>query len=301
MGTPEFAVPTLRGLCEEFEVVGVVTQRDKPRGRGRKVSPTPVKVEALSRGVPVAELDALSSTESMDALRGWRPEVIVVAAYGKILPESVLALPPMGCVNLHASLLPRHRGASPISSAILAGDKATGVCTIRMDKGMDTGDILLVEEMEIRSDDTAGALHDRLAQRGAKVVERTLKEMSANTISPMPQDHSLATYTAPLHKSDGRIDWNLDSQYLSRLVRAMNPWPGAFCVLSAETVRIWEAQPEEGQDLPGRITSIRSDGVTVGTGAGLLRLVALQSPGRNRIGAGEFARGHRLNVGDHFN
>jgi len=300
MGSPEFAVPTLRELFAEFDVIGVVTQPDKPKGRGRKVLPTPVKMQALSVGLPVAELDNPSSPEFMGILRGWRPDVIVVAAYGKILPESVLALPVMGCVNLHASLLPRHRGASPISSSILQGDKVTGVCTILMDKGMDTGDILLKEEIRIRPDDTAGTLHDRLLKPGAELVVRTLKEMMNNKIKPVRQDHSAATYTKPLSKADGQVDWNLDSEYLGRLIRAMNPWPGAFCSLREETVKIWEAEPEEGQAVPGRVQAIRTDGVVVGTGHGLLRLGMVQTPAKTKITGAEFARGRRLNTSDIF-
>jgi methionyl-tRNA formyltransferase len=300
MGSPEFSVPTLRALDSMFQVTGVATQRDKPRGRGRKTVPTPVKLTAIELGLPVAEPNDISSDESMALLKTWDPDVIVVAAYGKILPEKVLSLPRMGCVNLHASVLPRHRGASPVSAAILAGDKMTGVCTIMMDRGMDTGDILLKREVPIQEDDTAGSLHDKLMELGAEMVVETLRRMAAHDIRPEPQNHEDATYTRPLSKEDGRIVWNEKAQYLSRLVRAMNPWPSAFTYLGDEPVKIWKAVAREGNGAAGLITAISPEGICVGTGGGLLLLTEVQAPGKKRLAASDFARGRRMRKGDRF-
>lgn len=300
MGSPEFSVPTLRALDSMFQVTGVATQRDKPRGRGRKTVPTPVKLTAIELDIPVAEPNDISSDESMALLNAWDPDIIVVAAYGKILPEKVLGLPRMGCVNLHASLLPRHRGASPISGAILAGDTITGVCTIMMDRGMDTGDILLKREIPIQEDDTAGSLHDKLMELGAEIVVETLTRMAAHDIEPEPQNHQEATYTRPLSKGDGRIVWNEKAEYLGRLVRAMNPWPSAFTYLVDDPVKIWKAEAREGSGAPSQITAITPEGIWVGTGQGLLLLTEVQAPGKKRMAASDFARGRRMREGNRF-
>ena len=300
MGSPYFAVPTLGALHRNFDVLGVITQPDKPRGRGRKSVPTDVKVAAIGLGAPVAEPSSLSGPDALGLLEEWAPDVIVVVAYGKILPRTVLDLPRMGCVNLHASLLPRHRGAAPISAAILAGDETTGVTTIAMDAGMDTGDILLQRQVAIHPGDTAGTLHDKLMAPGADLVVETLVGMAAGEITPVPQDHSKATYTRPLSKEDGRMDWGRDAEYLSRLVRAVNPWPGAFFELGDERIKVWEAVPEAGSGIPGRVEALRPDGIVVAAGKGVLVLKEVQAPGRKRLGAAELARGHRLQVGTEF-
>jgi methionyl-tRNA formyltransferase len=299
MGTPEFSVPILTALHSAFQVAGVVTQRDKPKGRGQKLYPTPVKVRALELGLPVIEPQRLSA-EALETIKGWDPDVIVVAAYGKILPESILGLPRMGCVNLHASLLPKYRGASPISSAILAGDRTSGVCTMLMDRGLDTGDILLCREVAIDNRDTTRSLHDKLMEPGAALVVETLRLMNEDAVKPVAQDDSLATYTGLVTKKDGRIDWNRDADYLNRLVRAMNPWPGAFFMLDEEAVRVWEALPEGGSGEPGRVEGIRSDGILVGTSAGILLIRTVQAPGKKSMSASDYARGKRLKAGDLF-
>jgi methionyl-tRNA formyltransferase len=301
MGSPEFAVPTLRALNDDFLVAGVVTQPDKPRGRGQKTLPSAVKTAAVELELPVVQPIGLASREFLAALEGWKPDVMVVAAYGKILPQQILSLPRMGCVNLHASLLPRYRGASPISAAILGGDKVTGVCTILMDQGMDTGDILLQKQISVREDDTTGSLHDRLMGEGADLVVETLRGMAENRVQAVPQDHQKATYTRLLTKEDGRIEWDRDAEYLARLVRAMNPWPGAFSEISDESVKVWEAVATEGTERAGYIAGIRPEGVLVGTGKGILLLRQVQAPGRKRVSAAEFARGRRLRQGEVFN
>lgn len=299
MGSPEFSVPVLTALHSAFDVVGVVTQQDKPKGRGKRVSATPVKLAATELGIPVIEPDRLSS-EVLEIIRSWNPDVIVVAAYGKMLPESILKMPRIGCVNLHASLLPRHRGASPISAAILAGDKVTGICTMLMDTGMDTGDVLICREIPINDEDTAGSLHDKLLEPGAALVVETLKLMIDNSIQPMPQDHSKATYTSLFRKKDGKIDWQRDADYLGRFVRAMNPWPGAFFTLCKEVVKVWKARPEAGSGQPGRVENILPNGILVGTSAGLLLIQTVQAPGKKIMPAADFARGKRVRVGDLF-
>jgi methionyl-tRNA formyltransferase len=297
MGSPQFAVPALRALHRNFYVVGVVTQPDKPRGRGRKSLPTDVKAASVGWGLPVAEPHSLSDPDTLRLLEKWAPDTIVVVAYGKILPQTILDLPPRGCVNLHASLLPRHRGAAPISAAILAGDEMTGVTTIAMDAGMDTGDILLQREIPIRPEDTAGTLHDKLLEPGADLVVETLAGMAAGTIVRVPQDHSKATYTRLLSKRDGRLDWDRDAEYLSRLVRAVNPWPGAFFELDDQAIKVWSAASESGTGVPGKVEALRPDGIVVAAGEGLLVLKEVQAPGKKRVGAAELARGRRLEVG----
>ncbi len=300
MGTPEFAVPTLRALHSRFELVGAITQPDRPQGRGRKMLPTPVKVAAAEVGVPVGEPAKPGSAEALTLLRAWAPDVIVVAAYGAILPASVLSLPRLGCVNLHASLLPRNRGASPISRVILEGDEKTAVCTILMDQGVDTGDILLTHEIVISPRDTAGSLHDRMLEPGAELVVETLEAMSQGTLIPRKQDHSKATYTKPLSKDDGRIDWSLSAEVLDRLARAMDPWPTGFTVLNGEQIKVRHATAKIGEGPRGTIVSIESDGILVGTGKGLLVLEEVQAPGKKTVRAADFARGRRLKPGDCF-
>jgi methionyl-tRNA formyltransferase len=300
MGTPEFAVPTLRALHGAFNLVGVVTQPEKAQGRGRKTLPTPVKSAAVDLGVPVKETPHIRDPQFLATLKQWAPDVIVVAAFGKILPKEMLQLPPMGCVNLHASLLPRHRGASPISAAILAGDEVTGVCTILMDAGMDTGDILLTKEIPIGEGDTAGSLHDKMLEPGARLVVETLTRMLNKTIERRPQEQDKATYTKPLSKQDGRLDWNRDAPYLSRVVRAMNPWPVAFSTLEGEPLKIWQAAAHEGSGEPGTVVAVESTGIAVGTGDGLLLVKEVQAPGKKRLPANEFARGRRLRIGQRF-
>ena len=300
MGSPELAVTSFKALHKAFEVVGVLTQPDKPRGRSRKAKPTAVKEAALEAGIPVAEPEDLGSAQTSAILTNWAPDVIVVAAYGKMLPKHILELPHMGCVNLHASLLPRHRGASPISGAILAGDKFTGVSTMLMDEGMDTGDILLTTKVAIMEDDTTESLHDKLLTPGAELVVETLQQMADKTIEPTPQDHTKATYTKILKKEDGHIDWNRPATYLDRLIRAMNSWPGAFAYFQGEMFKIWRASPALGSALVGTIHSIGDDGIEVGTGQGVLILKEVQAPGKKRISAVDFARGRRVKVGDMF-
>jgi methionyl-tRNA formyltransferase len=298
MGSPEFAVPVFRALHAEFDVTGVVTQKNKPKGRGRTPMPTAVKQAADELEVPVFEPDRLSSPEVLDALRELAPDFIVVAAYGKILPKSILDLPPMGCINLHGSLLPKYRGASPIPAAILSGDKVAGVSTMLMDKGMDTGDILLEQEVPIENDDTAQSLHDKLLEPGARLVVDTLRRIAAGDLRPTPQDHGKATYTNLLTKEDGRIDWNVEAARIERLVRAMIPWPVAFFEHQGDRIKVWRSSVAHGTAKAGEIAQLSPEGILVGAGENLLLLREAQAPGKKRISAAEFARGRRLSVGD---
>jgi methionyl-tRNA formyltransferase len=300
MGSPDFAVPVLHALHKDFNLVGVVTQQEKPKGRGRRVSPTPVKEAAMKLGVEIAEPENLRSDEFMSLLGQWRPEVIVVAAFGKILPKKILDFPRLGCVNLHASLLPDFRGASPISSAILSGAKETGVCTILMDEGMDTGPILLERKIPIHDDDTTGSLHDRMLEPGAELVVETLSLLADGKIAPKPQEHSKASYTQLLKRDDGRFDWSKDADYLDRLARAMNPWPVAFFVNAGEQIKVWRARPAEGAFDKGCIKAIDKAGISVGTGAGLIILEEVQPPGKKRMSGRDFSVGRRLSVGHCF-
>ncbi len=300
MGSPEFAAPTLQRLGASYNVVAVVTQRDKPKGRGRVLLPTPVKVEAEKQGIPVTHIDAMSPKDTADFLAGLRPDFIVVAAFGLILRPEVLRIPAYGCVNLHASLLPRHRGPSPIPAAILEGDIETGVTTMLMDEGVDTGDILLSRSIEIGERDTASALHDKLANLGAQLVLETLEGLLGGRISPKPQDHSLATYTRLLSKADGKIDWRRDAQFLDRLTRAMNPWPCAYCECDGQVLKVLDASASPGSGEPGRIEHIEGEKIAVGTGQGVLKLNIVQPPGKPPMSAGAFVRGRRLTCGYTF-
>jgi len=290
MGSPEFAVPTLHAVHSHFQVVGVVTQPDKPKGRGQNPQPTPVKAVALDLAIPVLEPASLRDPETLTRLKSWNPDVIVVVAYGKLLPATVLAMPPMGCVNLHASLLPHHRGASPIPAAILAGDSTTGVSTMLLDEGMDTGHVLLRQKVPIVATDTAGSLHDKLMKPGADLVVETLRQLKAKTLEPVHQDHARATYTRPLTKGDARLDWAGEAQHLDRIVRAMNPWPVAFFTMAGQHVKVWRAAPHEGAGEPGRVVQMGADGIKVGNGKGLLALLEVKAPGKKRVSAIDFAR-----------
>lgn len=297
MGSPEFAVHTLQGLGAVYNVAAVVTQRDKAKGRGRVLSPTPVKIEALRQGVPVAHFDAMSSQGAAEFLSGLRPDLIIVVAFGYILPPAILKMPVIGCVNLHASLLPLHRGPSPIPAAILAGDSKTGVTTILMDEGIDTGDILLSRSIEIGDRDTAGTLHDKLAEEGALLMLDTVDGILSKSVAPIPQDHSQATYSRRLSKVDGKIDWRREAKHLDRLVRAMNPWPCAYCEFEGQPLKVLDVISAPGSGIPGRIENIDGEVLEIGTGSGRLNLNIVQPPGKPSMSAGAFARGRRLNLG----
>lgn len=294
MGTPEFAVPSLQKLIETQTVVGVVTQPDRPAGRGRQLRPSPVKIKATDAGIPIYQPTSLRSEESAAPLRDWQPDVIIVAAFGQILRPHILNLPVHGCINIHASLLPRWRGASPIQHAIMAGDEETGITLMRMDEGLDTGPLYIQGTLIIQPEDTAAALHDRLSVLGADLLAEHLEEIVQGEIDAAAQDDALTTYAPLIKKDSGRLDWQLSSTEIDRLIRAMTPWPGAFSSWQGKNVKILAAHPTSeklptGQ--PGQVFSSK-EAVFVKTGDGGLRMDLLQLAGKKAMHATDFLRGH---------
>lgn len=299
MGTPDFSVPSLTALIEGgYQVVGVVTQPDRPKGRGRKLEPSPVKRYALQHGIPVLQPPSLRTSEAVAELAALRPDVIVVAAFGQILRPNVLQLPPRGCINVHASLLPRWRGAAPVQAAILAGDRVTGSTIMLMDEGMDTGPILAQAALVIRPDDTGGSLSERLAHHGAQLLAETLPRWLAGEIEPRPQDESLATVCRPLRKEQGWIDWTRSAEEIARVVRAFNPWPAATTSWKGRQLKILAAQirEEEAAEPPGTVVAVEKQ-VAVSTGRGLLELIVVQLAGRRALPIADFVRGQPAFVG----
>ena len=299
MGTPDFAVPVLTALSEVHRIVGVVTQPDQPAGRGRHLKPSPVKQVALQRGLPLSQPQSLRTPEALAQLAAWEPEVIVVAAFGQILRQDVLDLPPHGCLNVHASMLPRWRGAAPVSAAILAGDEVTGVTIMQMDAGLDTGPILVQREEPIRPNDTRTTLEGRLAQWGAALLVETLPAYLLGDLIPRPQPEAGVTYAGQLRKKDGLLDWSLSAVELDRRVRAFTPWPGAFTMWRGRRLKVLRAAPLpgwRGDVPPGTVVSL-ADGVAVATGDGALRLKEVQLAGKRPMDAAAFLRGQRDFVG----
>jgi methionyl-tRNA formyltransferase len=299
-GTPEFAVPALRAIAgSSHTLVGVLTQPDRPKGRGRVLTPSPVKQAALELGVPVAQPETLRTEAGRAALEEWRPDVLVVVAYGQILPPEVLKLPRLGCVNIHASLLPRWRGAAPIQRAILAGDRETGVTIMQMDEGLDTGPILLQRSLPIEATSTAATLHDRLAALGAEALLEALEGLERGDLVPRPQPAEGVTYAAKLEKSEALIDWSRTADEIERQVRAFDPWPVAETRFEGEQLRIHAAHAVRGEEVapdvaPGTIVAVKPDAILVRCGQGLLAVTRVQRPGRRPVAAHEFALGRRL-------
>ncbi len=290
-GTPDFAVPALRALIEAGEnVVAVYTQPDRPAGRGRKLTPSPVKQVALDAGIPVYQPLSLRNEEAQAELAALKPDLMVVAAYGLLLPKVVLDMPSHGCVNLHASLLPRWRGAAPIQRAIEAGDAETGITLMQMDVGLDTGDMLAKSVCPITPEDTAQSLHDRLSEMGAELLMKHLPALLAGTLKGEAQDEALVTYAKKLDKAEARIDWGLPAAELARRVMAFNPWPVAETRWKGETLRIWRARAlaDGSGTIPGSVVATGRDGIDVATGDGLLRIEQLQRPGGKPLSAVDF-------------
>ena len=290
-GTPGFAVPCLRAAAGRGEVVAVYTQPDRPAGRGRQLAPSPVKVEALARGLPVFQPENFKTSEAKETLRALRPDLVVVVAYGLILPQSVLDIPRLGCWNVHASLLPRWRGAAPIPRALEAGDTESGVCLMQMEKGLDTGPVLLSLATPITPEDTGGSLHDRLAALGAEVLEDGLKLVRAG-MRPVPQPQPVegVTYAHKLDKAEARLDWSQSAAVLANRVRAFHPWPVAEADLAGERVRIHAARalPAAHGKAPGTILAASRDGLDVACGEGALRLLQVQREGGRAISATDY-------------
>ena len=304
LGTAEFACLSLEAiLTSRHKVAAVVTQPDRPKGRGRRLASSPVKFLAAKKNIPVFQPEKLRDPAALEILRSFHPDLIVVVAYGQILSSSVLSIPPRGCVNVHASLLPQYRGAAPIPWAILKGEQRTGVATMLMDSGLDTGPILLTEETPIAPEDTAGVLHDRLAIMGATLLLKTLDGLERETIAPRAQDHSRATYAPKIAKEDGRIDWNMPARELFNRLRAFDPWPGAFTRWGGRNLKIFRPGPveeveEEIRGKPGTVAQVSEKDLTIATARGCLRVREVQLENRPRMGVAEFLRGYPLKVGE---
>ncbi|MEW6144776.1 MAG: methionyl-tRNA formyltransferase [Thermodesulfobacteriota bacterium] len=295
MGTPGFAVPSLKALIESGEeVAALVAQPDKPRGRGLKPSPPPTKIAAEERGIPVLQPHSIRTGEFLRELSRLKPDLICVAAYGKILPKALLDLPGHGCINVHASLLPKYRGAAPVNWAIVRGEKVTGITIMRMDEGMDTGDILLAREMPIDYDDTGETLSEKLSLLGAELLLEAIASLKRGDLHPVRQDGSAATYAPMLRKEDGRIDWTKPAGEIRDLIRGMLPWPGAYTSLDGKMLKIYKASSSEGEGSPGVVISAPQGILRVVTGRGALDIQELQIEGGKRLGSREFLLGRKI-------
>lgn len=298
-GTPLFSVPSLKALVESGEKVeAVVTQKDKRRGRGRVhvLLPPPVKEFAISRGIGVIQPSSVKDEGFIRELSDLRPEFIVVVAYGKILPGAVLEIPPRGAINLHASLLPKYRGASPIARAIINGDSETGVTTMFMSKGLDEGDILLQEPVKIRNDDTTETLSERLSEAGALLLVKTLKGLRQGTLTPRPQTGN-PSYAPPFKKHDGRVDWSKTAEEIYNFVRGMYPWPGAYCYMDGERVKLLRIKPLKGEGPAGAVIKITDDSFLIGAGKGLVQVIQLQPEGKRLMTTKAFLQGRKIRQG----
>ena len=304
MGTPDFSVGTLEALVEAgHEVVLAVTQPDKPKGRGKEMQFTPVKECALRHGIPVFQPKKVRDPECVEELKKYQADVCVVIAFGQILPKEILEMTPYGCINVHASLLPSYRGAAPIQWAVIRGEKISGVTTMQMDEGLDTGDMLEKTEIILDEKETGGSLHDKLAEAGAKLCVHTLDKLVQGDLTPQKQGESPTEYARMLDKKLGDINWEQSAVEIERLIRGLNPWPSAYTDWNGKTMKIWEADAVPGENTekaPGTITDVTKDDFAVQTGYGQLRVRALQIPGKKRMEADAFLRGYQVKVGEHL-
>ena len=296
MGTPDFAVPCLARLAEISEVVGVVTQPDKKRGRGQKLTPSPVKAFAEAHDLPVYQPQKVREEGFVAEMEVLTPELIVVVAFGQILPQRVLDIPPLGCINVHASLLPRYRGAAPMQRCLMAGETLTGVTTMFMDAGLDTGDILLREEVKIDADLTLETLHDALSELGAELLVKTIAALTEGTLTRTKQDDAASCYAAMLTKETGKLDWKKSAVELHNLVRAMDSWPGAYTQLEGKTFKIWRTRVLDNEPIrqPGEVIRRTEHGLAVAAGIGAIEILELQAPGKKRMPAVDYLRGHAI-------
>jgi methionyl-tRNA formyltransferase len=302
MGTPDFAVPSLRVLLDlGYNVIAVVTQPDRPKGRKRLLTPTPVKQEALLHGIPVLQPEKLRHPDSVESLRELKPDLIVTAAYGQILPKSVLELPSHGCINIHASLLPKYRGGAPIHYAVMRGDSVTGVTIMYMAAGMDTGDMITRVEVPIEDTDTTGSMFEKLSLAGADLLKRTLPDLLAGSLTATPQNEDEATYSPNIKREDEWIDWSRDSLSIFNQIRGLNPFPGAYTTWNGENMKVWASKKPEANntraslsELPGTVLQSSAEGIEVRTGSGTLWLTQIQPAGKKAMDAAEFLRGSTI-------
>ena len=317
MGTPDFSVPALKALVEVgHQVIAVVTQPDKPKGRGKEVQMTPVKIQAMEYGIPVYQPAKVREASFVEVLKGLEADVYVVIAFGQILPKAVLELPKYGCINIHASLLPKYRGAAPIQWCVIDGERETGITTMMMDVGLDTGDMLEKAVIPIEEKETGGSLHDKLSMAGGDLILSTLKKLEEGTLVRTPQTDEGTCYAKMLTKSLGDIDWNQDAVSIERLIRGLNPWPSAYTMWNGKTIKIWAADviagreaaeflsesgvPAETGTAPGTVVCSDKRGLVVCTGGGLLSIRELQMEGKKRMDTPAFLRGYPIPAGDVF-
>ena len=298
MGTPDFAAASLEALIDSrHEIQAVVTQPDKPKGRKGELTPSPVKVIAKREGIKVYQPLKVRDEEFVKTLRAYNPDVMVVVAFGQIIPLSILEMPKYGCVNIHGSLLPKYRGAAPIQWAVLDGEKETGITTILMDEGIDTGDILLKKTIKIDTDETSGSLFDKLMALGAKTILETLDELEKGSLTPTKQEESPTAYAKMLTKAMGLIDFTKSAKELDCFVRGMNPWPSAYTLLSGKTLKLWKVRAVDGSGKAGSVIDIDKESFTIACGEGAIEVLEVQLEGKKRMSAGDFLKGSTLNIG----
>jgi methionyl-tRNA formyltransferase len=300
MGTPDFAVPCLEAIIKQnHQVVGVVTQPDRPKGRGKKMQPPPVKVTAEAHGIPVYQPEKIRTPEFLAVLRELNPELIVVVAYGKILPTDVLNLPPLGCVNVHASILPKYRGSAPIHWAIINGEQKTGVTTMYMNEGMDTGDMILTAITDITATDTVGGLHDRLAIMGSELLAETLALIAEGRAPRTPQNDAEATYAPMLKKEHELVHWQQSALAIRNHIHGLNPWPGSYTIMDGKVLKLWQAELVTGntKEQPGKVVDTEDNNLVVQTGDGLLAITELQLQGGKRLSTRDFLCGKKVSPG----
>ena len=309
MGTPEFAVPCLRALHETGEeIVGVFTQPDRPAGRGKNMKVSPVKEMAQSLNLPVYQPQKIKTPEGMDILKKLQPECIVVVAYGQILSKEILEMPPLGCINVHASLLPKYRGAAPIHWAVINGEAITGITTMLMDEGLDTGDMLLTAEYGISKDATTGDIHDALAVLGADLIVKTIKGLERGEINPVPQPEG-SSYAPLLKREHEKLDWSWSTAEIHNRIRGLNPWPGAYTIFRQDQVKVWKSNLNQALGVvdriikdgsAGQVIDLTETGLLVSTGDGLIELLELQPAGKKKMTGRDFFNGRRGELGEHF-
>lgn len=298
MGTPDFAAASLEALiASRHEIQAVVTQPDKPKGRKGELTPSPVKVIAKREGIKVYQPLKVRDEEFVKTLRAYNPDVMVVVAFGQIIPLSILQMPKYGCVNIHGSLLPKYRGAAPIQWAVLDGEKETGITTILMDEGIDTGDILLKKTIKIDADETSGSLFDKLMALGAKTILETLDELEKGSLTPTKQEESPTAYAKMLTKAMGLIDFTKSAKELDCFVRGMDPWPSAYTLLAGKTLKLWKVRAVEKSGEAGSVIGIDKESFTVACGEGAIEVLEVQLEGKKRMSAGDFLKGSTLNIG----